>query len=151
MKNMQFVLRSVGVSVALTYLAACSPQEAVSAAPAPAPVQAVCSTCGVVQSISPMTQTGTSTGTGAVIGAVVGGVAGNQVGGGTGNKVATAAGVIGGAILGNNIEQNRNSSTWYDVVITMQDGSKQYVSIQNPGSISPGSAVYVNGSNITLR
>ncbi|MDT8429551.1 MAG: glycine zipper 2TM domain-containing protein [Pseudomonadales bacterium] len=151
--KIQFALRSMGSVVMLAYLTACSPQlggSTASAAPA-ASVRDVCSSCGVVESISPVTQEGRTTGAGAVIGAVVGGVAGNQVGGGSGKKVATAAGVIGGALLGNNIEQNRNTVTDYDVVITMQDGSQQFLTMQDPGNISPGSAVHVNGSSITLR
>lgn len=43
-------------------------------------------------------------GAGALLGAVAGGAVGNQIGGGTGRAVATMAGVIGGAMLGNNIE-----------------------------------------------
>lgn len=96
-------------------------------------------------------QQGTSTGTGAVIGAVVGGVAGNQVGGGNGKKIATAAGVIGGALLGNNIEQNRNTATLYSIVVAMDDGGQQTITVQDPQNISPGSAVNVYGNNISLR
>jgi len=105
----------------------------------------------VVRSVTAVTQQGTSTGTGAVIGAVVGGVAGNQVGGGNGKKVATAAGVIGGALLGNNIEQNRSASTWYNIVVEMDDGGHQTIAVQNPTNISPGAEVNVYGDNITLR
>jgi len=43
-------------------------------------------------------------GAGAVMGALAGGVLGNQVGGGSGRDVATAIGVIGGAILGDQLE-----------------------------------------------
>lgn len=142
---MQFDLRSAGLSLALISLVACSPPQAST------PAQEICSTCGVVQSISPVTTEGGTTGAGAVIGAVVGGVAGNQVGGGSGNTVATAAGVIGGALLGNNIEQNRNTSTVFDIVIRMQDGSQRSVTVPDPGSISPGAAVNVSGNTISLR
>lgn len=45
---------------------------------------------------------------GTIIGGVVGGLLGNQVGGGSGRKVATAAGVIGGALVGGNIDRNRD-------------------------------------------
>ena len=149
--KIQIVLRSVSVSLAFIYLAACSPPQTSSSSAAPAPSIDVCSSCGVVQSISPVVQAGGRTGAGAVIGAVVGGVAGNQVGGGTGRDVATVAGAVGGAILGDNIEKNRNTTTEYDIVINMQDGSQQRITMQDPGSISPGSAVYVRDGNITLR
>ena len=38
------------------------------------------------------------------MGAIAGGVIGNQMGQGTGNALATMAGLIGGAMLGDNIE-----------------------------------------------
>lgn len=149
-----FVLRAVSVSILFAGITACSPPEAASSS-TPGPVSTTviesCSSCGVVRSITPVSQQGTSTGTGAVIGAVVGGVAGNQVGGGNGKKVATAAGVIGGALLGNNIEQNRNASTWYNVVVEMEDGGQQTITVQDPMNISPGAAVNVYGDNISLR
>lgn len=49
-----------------------------------------------------------TSGAGAVIGAIAGGALGNAVGGGAGRAVATMAGVLGGAVLGNQIESNGN-------------------------------------------
>ena len=43
---------------------------------------------------------------GAIIGAIVGGVVGNQIGKGSGQDIATAMGVIGGAIVGDNMKNN---------------------------------------------
>lgn len=74
-----------------------------------------------------------SSGAGAVIGAVVGGLAGNAIGGGSGRAAATGAGLVGGAMLGNQLEGNggteyqtvrrcttqnyyRNQTAGYDVV-----------------------------------
>ena len=45
-----------------------------------------------------------TTGGGAVLGAIAGGAAGNAIGNGGGRAAATALGVIGGALLGNQIE-----------------------------------------------
>lgn len=47
-----------------------------------------------------------NTGAGAVMGAIAGGAMGNAVGGGSGRAAATAIGLIGGALLGNQIEGN---------------------------------------------
>jgi outer membrane lipoprotein SlyB len=141
-------LRSASTLLAFAFLAACSPPQA--ATPPAAQLSQVCQSCGVVRSITLVTEPGQATGAGAVIGAVVGGVAGNQVGGGSGNKIATAAGVIGGALLGNNIEQNRNSSSSYNIVIDMESGGQQSILVLDPGSLSPGSIVTVNGNNISL-
>ncbi len=164
--------------VLLLALASCTPEQATTtaatpaqpesapatqAAPAPvaapvaqAPVQSftptpACATCGVVRSITAVVQAGTSTGLGAAIGAVAGGLAGNQVGGGSGNTIATAAGVIGGAVLGNTIERNRNSGTMYEVIIDMESGAQQTILVPDATGISQGSAVNVQGGNISRR
>lgn len=129
-------------------------REPAPAAPAPAPVveaPQICYSCGVVSSVTAVTQQGQSTGAGAVIGALVGGAAGNQVGGGSGRKLATAAGAIGGALLGNNIEQNRSSTVYYEVRINMEDGSQQVINLQDPAGLSAGTPVSVVGGNISLR
>lgn len=150
--------------LAVSALAACAPQDTATAdiesaasapqqsAPAPAaPAPVICQTCGVVRSITEIRQQGSSTGAGAVVGAIVGGVAGNQVGGGSGQDIATAAGAIGGALLGNNIEQNRNSTAYYEVVVAMENGRQEVINVQNPNGISSGASVYVQGGNISLR
>lgn len=43
-------------------------------------------------------------------GAVIGGLIGNQVGGGNGKKLATLAGMIGGGMLGNEIQNRSNNN-----------------------------------------
>lgn len=43
-------------------------------------------------------------GAGAILGAVVGGLAGSAIGGGSGRAAATALGMFGGSIVGNNVE-----------------------------------------------
>lgn len=126
-----------------------APQLVMETAPAPAPI--VCATCGVVSSITAVEQQGTATGVGAALGAIVGGVAGNQVGGGSGQKIATVAGAIGGAVLGNNIERNRNTVNYYEITIDMEGGGQQFITVPDATGIAVGSAVNVQGSNISLR
>jgi hypothetical protein len=46
----------------------------------------------------------TTSGAGALMGAIAGGAVGNQIGGGSGRALATMAGVMGGAIMGDKIE-----------------------------------------------
>jgi outer membrane lipoprotein SlyB len=156
----KITLTFAGISVFL--LVACNPQNpgsattaetapAAVAEPAPAPAPVVCNSCGVVSAINAIYEEGKGTGVGGVLGALVGGLAGNQVGGGSGKKIATAAGVIGGAVLGNNIEKNRNSTTYYEVVIDMESGSQQVINLPDATGISVGSRVTVQGGNISLR
>lgn len=47
---------------------------------------------------------------GAIVGAVLGGILGHQIGGGSGRDLATAGGVVAGAVVGSNIARNRDGS-----------------------------------------
>ena len=99
-------------------------------------------------------------GAGAVMGAIAGGAIGNNIGGGSGRAIATAAGVIGGAIFGDSIEgapppvarqvtsctnqiSYENRITAYNVVY--EYGGKQY-SIQLPNDPGPFLPVQVTPS-----
>ena len=55
-----------------------------------------------------------SSGAGAVLGALVGGLAGNAIGGGSGRAAATGAGLVGGAMLGNQLAGS--GATQYETV-----------------------------------
>ncbi|MEY3486004.1 MAG: hypothetical protein RL075_9, partial [Pseudomonadota bacterium] len=53
---------------------------------------------------TPVTSTAPPSGAGALMGALAGGALGNAVGDGGGRALATMIGVMGGAIVGNNVE-----------------------------------------------
>lgn len=136
--------------------AAAAPQQAVAPAATPAATQApavveVCRTCATVVAITPVVEQGQTTGVGAVIGGIVGGVAGNQVGGGSGQQIATVAGVVGGALLGNNIERNRNAVSYTDITVEMDTGERQTIRVDTPVTFGVGAAVNVQGTSISLR
>lgn len=117
-------------------------QTATAAKPAP-----VCNSCGVVASVNAITQKGEGTGLGAVAGGVLGGVLGNQIGGGSGKKIATVAGAAGGAYAGHQVEKNMKSTTRYDVVVNMDDGSSRTFSYDTQPEFQVGSKVrVVNGA-----
>ena len=125
---------------------------AAAPAPAPAPVQQVCTNCGTVSSIINVSSDGQASGVGAAVGALVGGLVGNQIGGGSGRRIATAAGVVGGAVAGHKIEQNRNGGTQeYDVVVTMDNGGERRIRVGNTGGLTVGSRVSVDGNTIIPR
>ncbi len=52
-----------------------------------------------------------TTGAGAVMGAIAGGAIGNAIGGGSGRDIATGVGIVGGALLGNQIEGSGRTHT----------------------------------------
>ncbi len=93
--------------------------------PAPQPVRAanVCSNCGTIASVTPVTRKGEGSGLGAIGGGVAGAVLGNQVGGGNGRALATVLGAVGGGYAGNAIEKNVRKVTVYQVQVRMDDGS----------------------------
>lgn len=123
----------------------------IAQAPAPAPAPApkpICGDCGTVASITAETVKGSGSGAGAVVGGVLGGVLGHQVGGGNGKKLATVAGAVGGALAGNEVEKRAKASTQYRVVINMETGGQQTIVVTDPGSLSVGSKVKVDGTTI---
>jgi len=112
--------------------------------------------CGETQVITSSPKSGA----GAVMGAIAGGAIGNNIGGGSGRAIATAAGVIGGAIFGDSIEgapppvarqvtsctnqiSYENRITAYNVVY--EYSGKQY-SIQLPNDPGPYLPVQVTPS-----
>ena len=52
-----------------------------------------------------------SSGAGAILGAIAGGAVGNAVGKGTGKALTTGIGIIGGAVVGNNVEMDGRQGT----------------------------------------
>lgn len=116
-----------------------APVAPVAAPPAPP----VCSHCGVIQDIREITQPGEATGLGAVAGGVIGGLLGSQIGGGTGKKLATVAGVAGGAYAGHQIEKSQRKTTRYEVIVRMNDGSLRTVMMDSVAGWQVGERVRV--------
>ncbi len=61
---------------------------------------------------TPVTVQGPKSGAGAAMGAIAGAAIGSQIGGGQGQVLATMAGLMGGAILGDNIEKPVPASSY---------------------------------------
>ena len=103
-----------------------------------------------------------TSGAGALMGAIAGGAIGNQIGGGSGRAIATMAGVMGGAIMGDKIEnpgsqvQNQttcttqtvyeNRLTGYNVVY--EYAGKQY-NVQLPQD--PGPTIQLQVTPVGLQ
>jgi len=104
----------------------------------------------VVESIQLVQQRGGSNGVGgAVVGGVVGGVVGNQIGGGSGRSLATAAGVVGGALVGNQIQKN-NQPVYnvYQVGIRLDNGALQTMTLDNVGDLRVGNRVRIENNQL---
>ena len=116
---------------------------------APMAALADCNNCGRVTNIQAFSGHRNATG-GAVAGAVVGGLIGNQVGGGDGKKLATIAGVAGGAVVGKRIAEN-SEKTKYRVTVRMDQGYLKTVTQSNVGNIRVGSYVRVRNGTAVRR
>lgn len=69
---------------------------------------------------------------GGIGGAVLGGVIGNTIGGGSGRKVATAAGAIGGAVAGSQIEGAATKKRAIEVTVKYENDTVEAI-VQQPG------------------
>jgi len=110
-----------------------------------------CSHCGTVREVARVEVRQGNTGGGAVLGAIIGGLVGNQFGGGSGKAAATAVGVVGGAAVGNSIEENNaraGSGNAWRFRVALDDGHWATVTqYQNPG-VHPGDRVQIRGDHI---
>ena len=124
-----------------------NPGQAQWNAPGGTTQAALCTSCGIVESVTAVRQKGEGTGLGAVAGGVLGGVVGHQVGGGKGKTAMTVLGAIGGGLAGNEVEKRARSETLYDVQVRMEDGSVR--TFQRAQSMAVGTHVVAEGT--TLR
>jgi outer membrane lipoprotein SlyB len=117
---------AIGLAAMAFTAVAQQPQNVIPApqvAAPPPPPRPACSECGVVRGVRLVEEKGGSSGGGAVVGGVLGGVRGHQIGSGRGNTVATIAGAAGGALVGNEVEKNRNSKSYWEVRVAMDGGN----------------------------
>lgn len=88
-------------------------------------------------------------GAGAVIGGVVGGVLGNQVGGGTGKTIATVAGVAGGALIGHQVDKNRQGNNLtYTVNVRLNNGDMQVIHMDGISDLRVGDRVRIENGQL---
>ncbi|MDQ9169773.1 glycine zipper 2TM domain-containing protein [Oxalobacteraceae bacterium R-40] len=106
---------------------------------------------GVIDSIQ-RTDTGNAAqgiGVGTVVGGVVGGLLGNRIGGGNGKKIAIATGAVGGAIIGNQIEQrNTTQLPMYQIGVRLENGSYQTLNQDTIAGLTIGTQVRVENGRV---
>lgn len=106
---------------------------------------------GVVDSIQVVQQTTNNNGigAGAVVGGVVGGVLGNQIGNGSGRTAATAVGVVGGALVGNQIQRNNQQvRDVYQVGIRLDNGAYQTMTLDSVNDLRVGNRVRIENGRL---
>ncbi|MGH8037897.1 MAG: glycine zipper 2TM domain-containing protein [Stenotrophomonas sp.] len=115
-----------------------------------------CADCGIVTRINQVASGRTApTATGAILGGIVGAVAGHEIsdhtGGSKGNQnIAAAAGAVGGALAGNQIQKNVTSDT-FDISVRMDDGRTIVVNQRDLGGIRENTYVRVVNGRVILR
>ena len=86
---------------------------------------------------------------GAILGAVIGGLIGSQVGGGTGNAAATGVGVVGGAIVGNQIEKrNKADQEVWRVTVRYDNGRTAQFDYERIDNLRIGDRVKVEDGKV---
>ena len=135
---------------ALALMAACSSNppnnEAVYVPPA-ASSQGV--TFGNVSRIDTVSRASSTSGGGAILGAVLGGVLGHQVGGGSGRDAATAVGVVGGALIGNEVEKrNKNDGNIFRISVRLDNGRTAQFEYERIDDLRVGDRVKVQDGQL---
>ncbi|MET0543387.1 MAG: glycine zipper 2TM domain-containing protein [Variovorax sp.] len=157
MKNTQRFLSLSAAILALATLTACvAPQPVYQTTtypyqPPPGPYVEY-GRIANIEVVQSATQGSGTTGGGAVAGGVVGGVLGNQIGSGSGRAAATALGIVGGALLGNNIEANNNAPRVYQsyrISVQTDNGGYRAFDVPSPGDLRPGDRVRIANGQLS--
>lgn len=114
------------------------------------PPPAICSECGVVESVREVAVEPKGSGGGAIAGGLLGGIIANQIGKGTTRDIATVLGAVGGAYAGNHIEKSVKESKRYDVVVRFEDGSTRSFSSDSVPAWQSGDRVRLQNGLLTM-
>lgn len=112
-------------------------------------------TYGTLVSVRPVTIQGGdgNNAAGAIGGAVIGGFIGNTIGGGRGRNLATATGVVGGAVAGQGVQSAMSRSNGVELEVRRDDGTSIIVvQAQGTSQFRSGQrvAIATSGSTVTV-
>jgi outer membrane lipoprotein SlyB len=134
--------------VAAVLAAAASVLLAACTAPPAFQVSEPSARIGTVESITQDTVQNVNTAAGTVGGALLGGALGSLVGGGSGQTVATVVGAGGGAMLGNQAAQRSQSLVWR-IAVRYDDGTVATIQQTSAPALRIGDRVRVTNTGIT--
>jgi outer membrane lipoprotein SlyB len=104
---------------------------------------------GVVQDVETVNARNQTSGAGAVIGGVIGAVIGHQIDSGARKDFATGVGIVGGAIIGNEIEKNRaGARDLFRVSIRLESGATRVIDVPQIGDLRIGDRVRIDNDQI---
>jgi outer membrane lipoprotein SlyB len=84
---------------------------------------------------------------GSVLGGIAGAVIGYQFGGGVGKGLLTAAGAVGGAVLGNEVQKSQDRDR-YRITVRLENGGTLVVSEVAEGQLRVGDRVRVVNNRV---
>jgi outer membrane lipoprotein SlyB len=84
---------------------------------------------------------------GSVLGGIAGAVIGYQFGGGVGKGLLTAAGAVGGALLGNEVQKSQDRDR-YRITVRLENGGTLVVSEVDEGQLRVGDRVRVVNNRV---
>lgn len=108
-----------------------------------------CRNCGEVLTVDRVWVDRQASGGGALLGAIIGGALGHQVGGGSGKKVATGAGIVAGAVIGNEIEKGGGGEEQvFRIVMRLDDGRRAVITQREPPRVRRGDYAYIENDRV---
>jgi outer membrane lipoprotein SlyB len=109
---------------------------------------ALCGNCGQVVAINRIEIDGDGRYIGGtVVGGLLGAAIGSQIGGGDGRTAAGVVGAVGGALIGREIEKQRDRNEAYEVVIQLANGQRHAVVYEDPPPLRVGDNVRIEANN----
>ncbi|PTQ89859.1 glycine zipper 2TM domain-containing protein [Agitococcus lubricus] len=108
----------------------------------------ICDNCGTIVAIRHSVSETQPSGLGAMSGAIIGGVMGHQFGKGDGKRAMTAIGALGGAMAGNQLEQQGRRIDGYHITVQMDNGGSRQFSFAYDPKFYVGENVHVNGGSL---
>jgi len=103
---------------------------------------------GTIDAIETSQAGSSDIGAGTVIGGIVGGGLGSQIGSGRGQDAATLAGVVGGAMVGHELEKKQQQGT-YRIRVRLNDGGYETVTQQDIADLRVGDRVRIEDNRVS--
>ena len=138
----------VAASLLSALLAGCATQQPRYQQPAPA-TNAAYVQYGQVTGVESVRGEGASVGKGAILGGIAGAVLGHQVGSGSGKDAATVVGIVGGALIGNEIDKRQQSAPdFIRVAVRFDNGTQRSFDYAQAVDLRVGDRVRVEGDRV---
>jgi outer membrane lipoprotein SlyB len=113
--------------------------------------KAVCTNCGVVESVRAVETQGSGTGLGAILGGLGGAIVGSNIGAGNGRTAMTLLGGGAGAYAGNEIEKNNHRRVTWQTRVRMDNGIVRTLTTSHEPQFAAGSKVRIVDGQLLAR